>query len=64
MQIFFFRSASKPAVYGLTPRSDGADLPTQFAPWEEAGSVTNEMAMNAEVRAALQRDGYYLACPA
>jgi hypothetical protein len=71
MAISLFRSGKAPDVFGFTADPTGGNLPTEFAPWEMAGSGTaaqsyagtslDGLALSDPVIRAVARDGFYLA---
>jgi hypothetical protein len=60
MEIFFFRSTPDHELFGFTFHPRGANLPNEFAPWQEAGGVSTLAAIAADIVAVIKRDGGYL----
>ena len=65
MSIYFFMSEPDHEKFGFTPDPAGANLPSEFAPWEAAGSISIKSVLTDDVRAAIERDGFCLTrhCP-
>jgi hypothetical protein len=59
MEIYFFMSSTR-KTFGFTVDAEGANLPIELAPWEEAGSVTNPIWLATDVTDAIKRDGFYV----
>jgi len=60
MQVFFFMSEANHQVFGFSLDTSGANLPSEFAPWQEAGSVSTKTVIVADVMVYIKRDGNYL----
>jgi hypothetical protein len=60
MQVFLLMSKRDREVFGFTFDPSGANLPEEFAPWGEAGSVSTDTAIDSDVMGVIKRDGQYL----
>jgi hypothetical protein len=60
MAVYLFRSSRDEKLFGFTSHESGSNLPEEFAPWVDAGSVETATGMVALVMEAISRDGYYL----
>lgn len=68
MIVHLFMSGIDPDVVGFTTDASGANLPPQFAPWQQSGSamqigsgeVIAGVASSDAVIRGVQRDGHHL----
>jgi hypothetical protein len=62
MPIYFFASRSEPRVKAFTSDVTGANLPSDYAPWDGAPSSAPlpTEGDGSGVAAAVQRDGFFL----
>jgi hypothetical protein len=71
MEVFLFRSAKEPDLFGFTADPTGGNLPGEFRPWQVAGAGTaaqvyagtslDGLASSDPVIKAVEHDGFYLA---
>ncbi|HEY0183127.1 MAG TPA: hypothetical protein VGC09_10000 [Rhodopila sp.] len=64
MEIYIFSSSRAPDVLGFTADGTGANLPAEFAPWSrqaDAGEAGAGIGSSEPVKAAIDRDGFYVA---
>ena len=65
MRIFIFKSQQKPGLCAFAEDRSGATLPTQFAPWQGTGVITEEKKPpftlpRAEIEDAIRTKGFQL----
>jgi hypothetical protein len=58
-EVYLFLSPTR-KVFCFTSHPDGANLPREFAPWEEVGGISNDVWLATEVTDAIRRNGFYL----